>query len=453
MASLINIPNFKGAVSLWQNYWLACLLGLIAIFVVVHLTGDYRSGLAFGWDIRVNCAAIEAHANGLDPYYVKNLKGTNLSYPYLPVTLDIFRPLCAGGVLAGHFRDIYPVVALASTLLLSSFSFSRWSVRDAALKLLCVFGGFVGFEWTFVTGNFAIVSGLLTAAALALFFHASSLQQQGTENRNSVAYYAAGAAIFGLLTSLKIVFFPLLLSFYLFPLTRRRKILLIIIASVCFIVPILASSVFYHDLFSSWIEAISGRIPGQHSPASESCNPSLLCLGQTLAENAGLDHYKLIGGLFYLLAVVLLVVGPLAGSIIRLVQQQYIPHHWSFLKRLDQLLIDNPRFAMRTAALSMLALYLCAPRLKEYAYFEIAIYAAMLVVDLPAIGMATVFTAAIVVPMLATGSHYAFVNTYGQTIASLFCFEILLADLHPSFVRLGKVGAIATSRAKAAHDD
>jgi hypothetical protein len=93
----------------------------------------------------------------------------------------------------------------------------------------------------------------------------------------------------------------------------------------------------------------------------------------------------------------------------------------------------------------MLALYLCAPRLKEYAYFEIAIYAAMLVVDLPAIAMATVFTAGIVVPMLANGSHYAFVNTYGQTIASLFCFEIFLADLRPSFVRLGKVGAIATS--------
>jgi hypothetical protein len=103
---------------------------------------------------------------------------------------------------------------------------------------------------------------------------------------------------------------------------RRRKIPLIIIASVCFIVPILASSVFYHDLFSSWIAAISGRIPGQHSPASESCNPSLLCLGQTLAENAGLDHDKLIGGLFYLLAVVLLVLGPFAVSIIRLVQQQ-----------------------------------------------------------------------------------------------------------------------------------
>ena len=37
---------------------------------------------------------------------------------------------------------------------------------------------------------------------------------------------------------------------------------------------------------------------------------------------------------------------------------------------------------MRLATLSMFALYLCVPRLKEYAYFEMAIYAAMLVADL-----------------------------------------------------------------------
>jgi len=141
-------------------------------------------------------------------------------------------------------------------------------------------------------------------------------------------------------------------------------------------------------LFSSWIEAISGRIPGQHSPASESCNPSLLCLGQALSENLGLTDYKLVGARFYTLAVVLLVLGPLAGSVIRLVKPEYVSDHGSFLKKLDQLLIDNPRFAIRIATLSMLALYLCAPRLKKYAYFELAIYAAMLVVDLPAIGIA-----------------------------------------------------------------
>ncbi len=440
---MINRRNFNGAASLALNNWLACLLALVAIFVAVHLMADYRSDLEFGTDIGVNCAAIEAHANGLDPYYVKNLKGTNLSYPYLPVTLDLFRPLCADGVLADHFKGIYLVIGGLSALLLSSFSFSRSNVRDAALKFLYVFGGFVGFEWTFISGNFAIISGLLTAAALALLFHGFSLQER--DNENSIAYYIAGAALFGLLTSLKIVFFPLLLSFYFLPLTRGRKIVLIMVAFVCFIVPVLISFVFYHDLFRSWIEAISGRIPGQHSPASETCNPSLLCLGQALAENAGFNNPKLVGGLFYALAVAMLVLGPLAGAIIRLVQRQYISQHGSFLKKLDQWLIDNPQFAIRLATLSMLALYLCAPRLKEYAYFEMAIYAAMLVVDLPAIGMATVFTVAIVAPLLAAGSHNALVNTYGQTIAALFCFGILLADLHPSFVRLGKNGAAAPS--------
>jgi hypothetical protein len=444
-AFLVDISNFKGNVRLWQDNWLAGLLALIAIFVLVHLANDYRSGLEFGWDARVNCAAIEAYANGLDPYYVKNLTGTNLSYPYLPVTLDVFRPLCADGFLVRHFRGAYLVVAAAAALLLSSFSFSRRSIREALLKFLYVFGGFVGFEWTFITGNFAIISGLLTTVALALIFYGFSLREKNAKNGNSIACYTAGAAVFGLLTSIKVVFFPVLLSFYFFPLSRRRKITLMIVASVCFIAPALTSLVFYHDLFSSWIEAISGRIPGQHSPASESCNPSLLCLGQSLSESLGFIAPKLAGMLFYGLAAALLVLGPLAASVIRLVKQEYASDDGSFLKKLDQLLIDNPRFALRLTTLSMFALYLCAPRLKEYAFFELAIYAAMLVVDLPAIGIAAVFVAAIVAPMLATGSPNAFVNTFGPTIAAVFCFEIFLLDLYPSFGRLKGNGTAGIS--------
>ncbi|WP_306343220.1 hypothetical protein, partial [Escherichia coli] len=72
----------------------------------------------YGWDVRVNCAAVEAHANGLDPYYVRNLKGTRLSYPYLPVTLDVFRPLCAGGFLVTHYRGLYLALAVLCGLLL-----------------------------------------------------------------------------------------------------------------------------------------------------------------------------------------------------------------------------------------------------------------------------------------------------------------------------------------------
>jgi hypothetical protein len=433
---LVNISDFKSAAGLWQNNWLACLLALIAIFVLVHLANDYRSGFEFGWDVRVNCAAVKAYVHGLDPYYVKNLTGKNLSYPYLPVTLDVFRPLCADGFLVRNFRSIYLVVAAASALLLSSFSFSQRSIREAILKFLYVFGGFVGFEWTFITGNFVILSGLLTTVALALFYYGFSLQEKKQTNGNSIVYYTAGAAVFGLLTSIKVVFFPLLLSFYFFPLSRPRKTTLIIVGSVCFIAPGLTSFIFYHDLFFSWIKAISGQIPGQHSPASESCNPSLLCLGQSLAENLGFIDHKLIGLIFYGFAAVLLVLGPLASLVIRLVKQQYASNDAPFLEKLDQLLIDNPGFAMRMTTLSMLALYLCAPRLKEYGYFELAIYAAILVVDLPAIGIAAVFTVTIVAPMLAMGSSNAFANTFGQTIAALFCFQIFLLDFYPSFYRL-----------------
>lgn len=442
---MAETSKFRGAAGLWQNRWLACLLALIAIFVLVHLSNDYRNGFEFGWDVRVNCSAIEAYANGLDPYYVKNLKDTNLSYPYLPVTLDVFRPLCTGGFLVRHFREIYLAIAAVSALLLSSLPLSRWNAGDTFLKALYVFGGFAGFEWTFVTGNFAILTGLLTALALCLFYCGFSRQEDASQGEHSIACYMAAAIVFGLLVSIKLVFFPLLLSFYFFPLTRRWKIILILVASVCFALPGLISFLFYRDLFHSWLDAVSGRIPGQHSPASESCNPSVLCLGQALSENLGLIHPNFLGGLFYGIVVFLLILGPLATSVIRLVRQQYISAHESFLRKLDRLLLDNPQFAMRLAMLSMLALYLCVPRLKEYTYFEMAMYAAMLVADLPAIAIAAVCIGGIVVPALAIGSPAALVNTFGQTVAALFCFEVFLLDLRPCFFRLRTNGFAAIS--------
>jgi len=428
---LDKISN-SNRVSLLRNNWLACLVVIAAIPVVVHLTNDYRSGSEFGWDVRVNCAAVEAHSNGLNPYYVKNLKDTNLSYPYLPVTLDAFRPLCVDGFLTRHYRGIYLAVAALSVLLLCSFGISRRSLGDVCLKALCVFGGFAGFEWALVTGNLAVISGLLTALALSLFLSGLSAQENNSGNEAPFAPYAAGAAVFGLLISLKVIFLPLLLSFYFLPLSRRRKIILMVVAAVCFAAPGLISLLFYHDLFFSWIDAITGQIPGQHSPALEGCNPSLLCLGQAVSENSGLVHQKLVGTLFYGFAATLLVIGPLAGSLVRLVRNERMSDDRSFLQRLDRLLIERPRLAMRVAVLSMFALYLCAPRLKEYAYFELAIYAAALIVDLPATAIAAVLAGTVVAPILAMQTHNPFVSTYGQTAAALFCFWIVLSDLDPS---------------------
>jgi hypothetical protein len=52
------------------------------------------------------------------------------------------------------------------------------------------------------------------------------------------------------------------------------------------------------------------------------------------------------------------------------------------LQAFDGWLIKHPEAAMRITVLAMYALYLCAPRLKEYAFFEVALYAAVLVVEL-----------------------------------------------------------------------
>jgi hypothetical protein len=72
-----------------RNIWLACLIALTALLVLGNLANDAVLDAKYGLDTRVNCAAVDAYAGGLDPYFVKNLKGTKLSYPYLPVTLDV----------------------------------------------------------------------------------------------------------------------------------------------------------------------------------------------------------------------------------------------------------------------------------------------------------------------------------------------------------------------------
>jgi hypothetical protein len=72
----------------------------------------------------------------------------------------------------------------------------------------------------------------------------------------------------------------------------------------------------------------------------------------------------------------------------------------------------------------MYALYLCAPRLKEYAFFEVALYAAVLAVELPAVTMAAVL--AIAIPTLASVSGFAFLGGFGQLAITLICFWLLL---------------------------
>jgi hypothetical protein len=391
----------------------------VAVLVATAVAIDLGADETFGWDARVNCAAVEAHVAGLDPYFVKNLKDTKLSYPYLPVTLDAFRPLCAGGFLVAHYKPIFLVLAVISALLLPGLGKARGGLQDVTLRVVFALGGLLGFEWIIATGNFAILSGLLTAASLALLLRPARSEGGG------LGPQLAGAALLGLVTSFKLVFFPVLAALYLLPLPRRSKLLLIAVAAGTFALPILVSLAVYPDLFKSWLAAIFGQIPGQHAPGNE-VNPSLLFLSLTLADHVGLAGSKPVVAVLYGLIAVALVLGPLAMSVWRMVGAQATAGKASLLQAFDGWLIEHPEAAMRITVLAMYALYLCAPRLKEYAFFEVALYAAILVVELPAVMMAAVLAIAVVIPTLASVSGIAFMGGFGQLAIALICFWLLL---------------------------
>lgn len=401
--------------------WMTRFIAVMAILVAVGLAVDFsKSG--FGWDTQVNCAAVDAHVEGLDPYFVKNLKNTELSYPYLPVTLDVFRPLCAGGFLVARYRIIYLVLAVLCAFLLPSLGAARR--HDAALRIIFVFGGYLGFECVVATGNFAMLGGLLTAVSLRLLLRPAPAEGQG----GAFPAMLAGAAVLGLVTSFKLVFFPVLAALYFLPQPRGRKLALIAVAAGAFALPLVISATLYADLFSSWLAAITGKIPGQHTPAGEA-NPSLMYLALLVADRFGFAASQAIVAVLYGLLAILLVLAPFAVSVWRMVGAETVAGKSSPLARFDRWLMDHPRAAMRLVLLAMYALYICAPRLKEYAFFELALYAAVLVLDLPAAALATVMAVAIVTPMLAISGNL-FMGGFAQLATALVCFWILLSRQH-----------------------
>ncbi|MCK1683003.1 hypothetical protein IVA87_27275 [Bradyrhizobium sp. 147] len=422
-----------------RNVWLAGLIALTALLVLGNLANDARLDLKYdyGWDIRVNCAAVDAYFGGLDPYFVKNLKGTKLSYPYLPVTLDVFRPLCAGGFLLDHYRGIFLVLAALCGLLLPGLGRTGPSARDAALKVLCALGAFVGFEWVQASGNFAILSGLLTAIALRLLLPPPS--SGALEGRNSLLR-VAGAALLGFVMSFKLVFFPVLAALYFLPLPCGRKLALIAVATFSFALPILISGLEYPDLFASWRLAMAQEIPDQHVVDLFEINPSLLLLARNLMDHAGLGESKPAIFATYACAALALVLVPFALSIFRVTASQPAREGASVLKRLDRWLMDHPRAAMRVTMLAMFALYLSSPRLKEYAFFELALYAAILIVDLPALALAACLSIGLLVPALMSLLGAMIEGTFALLVVSLSCFWILLLDFRAEPKRLETEG-------------
>jgi hypothetical protein len=418
-----------------RNAGLACLIALVALLVVGSLASDATLDVRYGWDVRVNCAAVEAHVDGLDPYFVKNLKGTKLSYPYLPATLDAFRPLCAGGFLVGHYRGVYLVLAMLCGLLLPGLGRPR-SWRDVTLRSLCALGAFVGFEWVWASGNFAMLGGLLTAAALALL-----LRPAPQDDRHDIPR-VTGAALLGLVVSFKLVFCPVLAALYFLPLPRRRKLVVIIAAGISFALPILVSIVFYPNLFSSWLLAITGGIPDQHSVQLEETNPSLLLLAQSVVDGIGLADSKPLVFALYALAAIAFVIAPLGWLLLRAIRN----NEGSLLRRLDGWLIDHPVAAMRVTALAMYGLYLCSPRLKEYAFFELALYAAVLIVDLPAAALAAVLSIGIAVPTLVSLLGVSIEGSFVQFAAALLCFWIMLLDFRAFWILVRAAGVEPAQR-------
>ncbi len=408
-----------------RNVWLACLIALVTLLVLDNLANDSALDVNYGWDVRVNCAAVNAHVDGLDPYFVKNLKGTKLSYPYLPATLDVFRPLCAGGFLVGHHRGVFFVLAVLCGLLLPGLGRPR-SLRDVGLRGLCALGAFVGFEWVLASGNFAILGGFLTAAALALLLRPAGPAVH--DDRHDMPH-VAGAALLGLVMSFKLVFCPVLAALYFLPLSRRRKLVLIMVAGFSFALPILVSIAVYPDLFSSWLLAITGGIPDQHSVQLEESNPSLLLLAQSVVHRVGLADSKPLVFAIYALTATALVLAPLGWSLLRAIRNG----EGSLPARLDRWLIDYPHAAMRITVLAMYGLYLCSPRLKEYAFFELAVYAAVLIVDLPAAALAAVLTIGVAAPTLVSITGNTIEGGFAQIAVALACFWIMLrAQFAPS---------------------
>ncbi|MFK4381975.1 hypothetical protein [Bradyrhizobium sp. USDA 223] len=413
-----------------RNVWLAGVVTLTALLVLGNLANDASLDLPYGWDVRVNCAAVDAHADGLDPYFVKNLKGTTYSYPYLPVTLDVFRPLCAGGVLLDHYRSIFLVLAMLCALLLPGFG-TRASARDAGLKVLCALGAFVGFEFVVASGNFALLSGVLTAIALKLL-----LRPLASEQNSNFSSRLAGAAVLGLVTSFKLVFVPVLAALYFLPLPRGRKLALIAVAAFAFALPVALSRLLYPDLFASWLLAIAGQIPGQHAVGLVETNPSLLLLARDLMAQAGFGGGKPAMLAAYAFAALALVLVPFALSVLRAAASGSVRGGASLLTQLDRWLMDHPRTAMRITVLAMFALYLSSPRLKEYAFFELALLAAILIVDLPPLALAASLGIGLAFPALISLLGAPIEGTFILLVTALICFWIVLLDFRAEPKRL-----------------
>lgn len=83
----------------------------------------------------------------------------------------------------------------------------------------------------------------------------------------------------------------------------------------------------------------------------------------------------------------------------------------------------------------MFALYVTSPRLKEYAFFELAVYAAVLIVELPALALAAMLGAGVLAPGLISMTGHTVEGSFTLLVVALTCFWILLLDFRAEPMR------------------
>jgi len=357
---------------------LALLLFALALLAgaALALADVYRRAASdpkAGQDARNVCAAVEAYRAGLDPYYVKNLKADGwLSFTYPPAFLDALSPVCSPALHIARDRVwLYPLIGLAAAVLVAGrrrLAAPPWR-RAAAVAL--VLAGLSGFPWTYQTGNIQWLSGLLLAGFLASLRWADD---DGASQRLQLKWYFA-AAVLGLYASLKFIELPALLCLLWLPANFRERLKLLAFAGAVFAAIFAIGYFAYGDLFSTFVASLQGRIPDQHSPATEGCNVSLYCFSKPFAALAtndavgrGLTSLAIYAGLLALLA-------------------------WPFLKRL------GTRRSALAVKIALLLWYLVQPRLKQYTLFDPAVILAALVFELPVLAVAILGVVDVLAPV------------------------------------------------------
>lgn len=373
-----------------------------------------------GWDVRSVCAGTDAFQKGLNPYYVKNLEGTHLSYTYPPLTFDLFRPLCDSPLyLRSSFEYLYPLLALLVTLLLSGRDLAQRRFDRAGVKGLFVLGGFAGFHWSYRTGNIAIFEGFLLAIALCSYYPTDRTTKLSPK-------HFLGAVALGFDFFLKLINFPALLALYFLPFERPKKLKLIAVGFVAYLIPMTISILGYPGFFSTYLQAVSGKIPGQHSPATEGAaggNGSLFFVAGhflNIGRKLGLSvdaHYAALQSVGYVLMILLLAVIFVKRVVKLLPRPQNSFSILGWLDQLDGFLLKNPRAAFYLTTLALLEMLLSLPRVKPYAYFSLATLAAMLVTELPPTAMITSAFFALILPLLSWSGRVF--GGYEQTVGVL----------------------------------